>query len=241
MRSIAPAGLHRLHAYLAIQSVTALLVGLNRRGGLTDGYLSGNEFFRWVDLLNLLALPIASLVGLVLAKRWLEARMPSGARLTTLFVLEMTFIVGVYVLGAGYGEHEVTNYLNFRFCEDAAATDRLCELIVFHDDSFSHWLFFAGFVTVNACLLGLQALTIAGERITSGDRALLVANSLLIALGIFANLAFEEIGFDLPVVALLFAAAAALWWKLGERPLFVYYTAAYGLAFVATAAYKLIA
>jgi hypothetical protein len=232
--------LRTVHWLLTVQSVVVLLVAVNRRSDLTTGYVSGNEFLRWVDLINMLVLPVASLVASLLLKRWLEARVPAaegwrGRR--GVLALDLVFMLGVYVLAASYGTHEVTNYLNIRFCEGDAG--RLCEIVAFNDDSFSHWLFFAGFVVINAVLLALQALTVGVRAASRLDIALIAANALFIATGIFANLAFEETGFDLPVVGLLFAIAAVAWWRSGARPLFVYYTVAYGVGLLATGAYKL--
>jgi hypothetical protein len=231
-------GLRTLHVLLAVQSVVVVLVAINRKGHLTTGYVSGNEFLRWVDLLNLLVLPVASLLASVLLKRWLEARVPHvegwrGAR--GLLALDLTFMVGVYVLAASYGTHEVTNYLNQRFCLDDPS--RLCEIVAFNDDSFSHWLLFSGFVAVNAVLLALQALTEDVEAAARWDLMLIAANALFIAAGIFANLALEETGFDLAVVALLFVIAVLCWRRGGARPLFVYYSVAYGVGLAATTGY----
>jgi hypothetical protein len=235
-----PRALRTLHILLAVQSVVVILVAVNRRGDLTTGYVSSNEFLRWVDLINMLVLPVASLFASVLLKRWLEARLATaegwrGAR--GVLALDLLFMGGVYLLAASYGAHEVTNYLHIRFCEDE--TSRLCSILAFNDDSFSHWLFFTGFVVINVVLLALQELAPGVVAASKTDVALVVTNALFIAAGIFANLAFEETGFDLPVVALLFVVAALLWWRRGSRPLFVYYAVAYGLGLLATGLYKL--
>src|SRR5262249_36735486 len=155
-------------------------------------------------------LPVASLIASVLLKRWLEARVPAGEgwrSARALLTLDLVFMGGVYLLAASYGAHEVTNYLHVRFCD--GDTSRLCEVIAFNDDSFSHWLFFSGFVVINVVLLALQALARGVRTASRADLALVLLNALFIAAGIFANLAFEETGFDLPVVALLFVVALA--------------------------------
>lgn len=229
--------LRTLHLLLAAQSAIVMLVAVNRRSDLTTGYVSSNEFLRWADLINMLVLPVASLVASVLLKRWLEARVEGGASRRAVAVLDVTFMLAVYVLAASYGTHEVTNYLHLRFCEGSG--DRLCEIVAFNDDSFSHWLFFSGFVGINLVILALQAVARGVPDAQRADVALLGANALFIAAGIFANLAFEETGFDLPVVALLFVLAAELWRRRGPRPLFVYYALAYGIGLAATVVYKL--
>lgn len=52
------------------------------------------------------------------------------------------------------------------------------------------------------------------------------------------RVAFEVIGLDLYIVALLAALALGLLWRRGQQPLFIYYSTAYGLGLVATALYK---
>ncbi len=237
-RAASPAGpLRPLHLWLSLQTLAVVLVSLNRLGPWTTGYAAGNEFLRWVDLHNMLTLPLLSLTAYFGVQRMLEGN-PATAAPAVRTLLAFTFTVGVYLLGAGYGAHEVTNYLHVRYCAGDTASD-LCRILIFNDDEFSHWLFFGGFVLVNGALLGLQAARPFAHRAGRGDMALLALNALAIAAGIFANLAFEPIGLDLYVVALLAAAALALLRRVGRQPLLVYYAAAYTLGLVATAAVKL--
>jgi type IV secretory pathway TrbD component len=77
------------------------------------------------------------------------------------------------------------------------------------------------------------------EKLSGPDKALIIFNGLFIGLGIFANLAFEVIGLDLYVVALLALIAVALLIRRGAQPMFVYYTTAYGFGLLGTALYKM--
>lgn len=231
--------LARLHRLLLIQSIFIVLVSLNRLGPWTLGELPPNGFLRWVDFHNLLTLPLFSLVGLVLTWQHLERGRGEADRPRRLVAL--CFLLGLYLYGAGYGAHEVTNYLHARFCEAAPLDARLCDIVVFNDDSFSHWVYFLGFAMVNAALVGLQALLPFGHALPRRDLLLLGANALLIGLGIFANLAFEQIGLDLYVVAFLAALSFWLWRRAGRQPLIVYYSLAYALGLAGTALYKLLA
>jgi hypothetical protein len=107
----------------------------------------------------------------------------------------LAFLSGVYLLGASYGTHEVTNYLHQRFCLDDSST--MCRIVAFNDDEFSHWVFFTGFLLVNVSLLWLQVVFPQRGPVTGRDTGLLVVNGATIGLGVFANLAFEVIGLDL--------------------------------------------
>ena len=220
----------RIHSLLAVQSVVAILVSINRLGTWTLGYVLPNEFLRWVDFNNMLVLPLISLVALYLLKKTIEYDSPAREGRAHI-AWNLVFIVGLYLTAASYGDHEVTNYLHVRFCLDDPTSD-LCRIVIFNDDEFSHWVFFTGFTIVNAALLFLQTIFPHREEITTGDISLLIGNSAFLGAGIFANLGFEEIGLDLYVVAFLAVLSTYLLWRRGKQPLFIYYTAAYWIGLV---------
>jgi hypothetical protein len=214
----------RIHALLGIQSLLGILVSLNRLGGWTLGYVLPNEFLRWVDLNNIL-IALASLVALYLLKKTIEYDSPQregGAHTAW----NLVFIVGVYLTAVSYGDHEVTNYLHQRFC-DTDSTSDLCRIVIFNDDEFSHWLFFAGFVMGNVSILFLQDLFPYRGNVSSVDIVLLGMNALFLGAAVLANLGFEEIGLDLYVVAALAIVSVILLWRRGRQPMFLYYTIAY--------------
>jgi hypothetical protein len=230
--------MQNIHILLGLQSLVAILVSINRLGTWTLRYVLPNEFLRWVDFNNMLVLPLISLVAFYLLKKTMEYDSP-GREAISHRALSLTFLIGVYLLGASYGDHEVTNYLHSRFCLDNPSSD-LCRIVIFNDDEFSHWVFFTGFVLVNASLLYLQVIFPHRERNSSKDIVLLIVNALFLGAGIFANLAFEVIGLDLYVVALLAVLSIFLLWRRGWQPLFVYYSAAYMLGLTGTSLVKII-
>ena len=223
----------RLHLLLGVQSVVIVLVSINRLSRLSLGFVADNQFLRWVDFNNMLVLPLISMTAFYLLIRHLEYDSPVRNGRPHLAV-NLIFLIGVYLLAAGYGNHEVTNYLHARFCPPGTAGD-LCPIVIFNDDEFSHWVFFAGFVLVNTAILFLQVLFPALEKLNRLDRALLVLNGLFIAAGVFANLAFETIGADLYIIALLATLSLGLLIRRGAQPMFVYYSTAYGLGLAGTA------
>jgi hypothetical protein len=222
----------RIHSLLAVQSMVAILVSINRLGTWTLGYVLPNEFLRWVDLNNMLILPLISVVAFYLLKKTIEYDSPVREGRTHL-AWNLVFIVGLYLLGASYGDHEITNYLHVRFCLDEPSSD-LCRIVIFNDDEFSHWVFFTGFVMVNTALLLLQNVFPHRQRLTNADIGLLIFNALFLGAGILANLGFEEIGLDLYIVAFLAVLSTYLLWRRGRQPLFIYYTTAYWLGLVAS-------
>ena len=236
--------LTRLHWLLSVQTLVILLGSLNRLGSWTLGYVAANEFLRWVDLHNMLTLPLISVTAFYLLKKEIERGelRGNGRRATAEWrplLLNLGFIIGLYLLAVSYGSHETTNYLHARFCPDGASSD-LCRIVIFNDDEFSHWLFFTGFVFVNGALMLLQVSFPWPEGVSRRDTAVLILNALFVALGIFANLGFEEIGLDLYVVLGLAVWAGWLLWRNGRQPLLVYYAVAYGVGLVVTAVYRIV-
>jgi uncharacterized membrane protein len=234
-------GLRGLHTLLGVQSLVVVLVSLNRLGSWSQGTIGGTEFLRWVDLNNLV-LALVSLVAFHLLREHLRVRehlrAPSGRTAVNADrALGVTFIVGAYLLAAGYGAHEVTNYLHVRFCDPPA--DRLCEIIAYHDDGLSHLMFFAGFTLINLAIMLTPVAHPSPAEPTRTDTALIVVNALFIGAGIFANLAFEEIGFDLYVVAAIAVLAVVLVRRQPRQPILRYYAVAYVVGLLATAVVKL--
>jgi hypothetical protein len=219
--------MNRIHLLLGVQSLVAILVSINRLGSWTLGYVLPNEFLRWVDFNNMLVLPLISVMASYLLKKTLEYDSPRRESRAHI-AWNLVFIVGLYLLAASYGDHEVTNYLHQRFCETDTTSD-LCRIVIFNDDEFSHWIFFVGFVMVNAAILFIQNLFPHRETVSSTDIALLALNALFLGAGVFANLGFEEIGLDIYVVAFLALISAYLLWRGGRQPMFIYYTIAYWL------------
>ncbi len=239
-----PTTLTRIHWLLGVQTLVIVLGSLNRLGSWTLGYVAANEFLRWVDLHNMLTLPLISLAAFYLLKKEIEwGGIVDNGRHTAAdwwpLLLNLAFIIGLYLIAVSYGSHETTNYLHARFCPDGAASD-LCRIVIFNDDEFSHWLFFAGFVLLNGALMLLQVIYPWRGQMRGRDTAVLIGNALFIALGIFANLGFEEIGLDLYIVLGLAIVAGWLLWRYGRQPLLVYYAVAYVVGLVVTAVYRLL-
>ena len=227
----------RIHILLGIQSLLAIFVSFNRLTDWFKGFVLPNEFLRWVELNNILVALISMIAGYLL-KKALEYNSPAReARAHT--TLNLIFIIGVFITALSYGFHEMTNYLHVRFCLEDAASD-LCRIIIFNDDEFSHWLFFTGFVMVNAAILFLQNLFPHPGKLSGADFGVLLVNSVFLGLGVMANLGFEEIGLDLYVVALLAILSAYLLWKRGKQPMFIYYTSAYWLGLAGSLAAQIL-
>ena len=67
------------------------------------------------------------------------------------------------------------------------------------------------------------------------------ANVVVFAAAVFANLAFEELGADLDVVAVIAVIAAVVWWRRRRDAIVVYYLLAYWLGLGSTLAVQVLA
>ena len=236
-RSVRPSR-RTLLLLLSIQSAIIVVLSVNRLSDATDGYVAGNDFLRWVDLNNLV-LALATLIVSYLLIHHLEYDSPqrNGALHRALGV---AFIIGVSVYAGSYGEHEVTNYLHERFCAGTADLGgRLCAIIVYHDDSFSHYLFFAGFAIINVAIMLTQVIFPDDRPVRATDTALVTVNALFVAAGIVANLGFEEIGLDLYVVSAVAVMAVILLVRRPTQLILRYYTVAYVLGLIGAGAAQL--
>ncbi|MCX4993614.1 hypothetical protein [Streptomyces sp. NBC_00568] len=217
-------------------SLVLVAVSVNRRGQLTLGYALPNEFLRWTELNNMALGLLTVLLYYLLIEHVRAVSAPShrerGRRL-----LGALFVTGAYLYAAGYGNHEVTNYLHGRFC--ASEPSRLCGVIAFNDESFSHGVFFMGFVLLSVALMLSQAAAPDQMPLAWVDKAIVTVNALFAAGAIVANLAFERIGLDLLVVTVVAVLAVFLLYRMPRQPILLYHTIAYSTGTAATLALKL--
>src|SRR3990172_11084208 len=181
---------------LAGLSAVILLLSLNRLTSFTSGYLQPHDFLRWLDFNAMLPIPLASVIlyYLLLKEVVKESYFVKSKVYTLLFLF---FIAGVYFFGASSGTHEVTTYLNTRFCDAGKVDTQICNIISYNDDEFSHIVYYLGFVLMNIVLMVTEYNIGQEKGMTKKAKGIVAANAIFIGLGIFANLAFEEIGLDL--------------------------------------------
>ncbi|MFI6078723.1 hypothetical protein ACIA5C_45130 [Actinoplanes sp. NPDC051343] len=232
--AIARSRQRQLLILLAAQSTLIVLLSINRLSPLTDGFVASNQFLRWVDLLNLL-LSLASVVLTYLLLRAVRQGL-QPARAIADRVFDAAFAVGAWLYAAGYGDHETTNYLHERFCPTTAAD--LCRIIAFHDDTFSHLLFFAGFIILAIVVMAAQTTYPDPRPLGITDHISVLVNGLISAAGVVANLAFEDIGLDLYVVAVVAATAITLLILRPTQVILRYYTIAFVAGLLVTGAIK---
>jgi len=232
----------KIHLLLTGLSLVILLLSINRLTSFTLFYLQPYDFLRWLDFNAMIPIPLLSILLYYFLLR--EVTYESSFKKTKLYVfLFALFITGVYLFGASSGNHEVTNYLNTRFCERGTIDSPLCNIISYNDDEFSHIIYYLGFVFMNVVLLLMEYNMPRKIGMVKRDYIFISLNALFIGLGIFANLAFEEIGIDLYVFGFLMALSLYLLYSkkiVSKLPLTYYFAVSYTIGVLGTGVYKLI-
>ena len=233
----------RIHLCLSGLSLVIIALSINRLASLTQGYLQPHDFLRWLDFNAMLPIPIATVVLYYLLKKDVEFA-GAAPRTPLLLALNVVFIGGVYVFGASSGDHETTNYLHSRFCTDQLVDARLCSAVIFHDDTFSHILYYLGLIMFTLTLVTIEWRLPRRAEVRQRDLLPILGNAALIALGIFANLAFEEAALDMAAFGIIAVVANVLLWLTGRRwrqlPVALYTATSVGGGLAATAVYKLL-
>jgi hypothetical protein len=231
-----------IHVLLTGISTTIIILSLNRLTLWTQAYLSPYEFLRFLDFNAMLPIPLISVMLYFFLLREI-IRNPSFYQTKQFTRYFLLFLIGVYFFAAGSGVHEVTNYLNIRFCDSGDVQTALCRIIGFNDDTFSHYLYYFGFIMLNTALMLIEYRNPREKSITYQNILHLSVNALVIAIGIFVNLAFEENGIDLVFFAgvMLFSLYLLFFRRQSYRtlPVTMYLAIAYTVGVFSTLLYKI--
>lgn len=231
----------KIHWILTGLSFSIILLSLNRLTAVTQIYLQPYDYLRLMDFLAMIPIPLFSCLLYFLLKK----EVVTGGKFvkTSLYTfLELILITGIFLFAAGSGDHEVTNYLSTRFCDRGETVSTLCNIIRYNDDEFSHYVYYAGFILMNVALMVMEYKSHRVKPIQPRDLFLILPNALIIALGIFANLAFEEIGIDLYVFGFVMILSLIFLWKtkngIHQLPVTFYFALSYVIGVTSTIIYK---
>src|SRR5690606_15578217 len=115
----------RFHFLLFALSGIMFLLSINRLTSFTSGYVISNEFLRWSDFNALIIISLITVFIFYLLIR----NIVSGPIIKSVWWINILLLTGVYLFGAGTGVHEVTNYLNSRFCTHSIINEKICSII----------------------------------------------------------------------------------------------------------------
>lgn len=105
-------------------------------------------------------------------------------------------------------------------------------------------MYYIGFILLNVTLMFDEYFMPRREKVSQKDLLFVFLNGAFIGIGIFANLAFEEIGFDLYFFGSVMLLALFLLyrrqWSIQMLPVLFYFATSYILGVFGTILYKLI-
>jgi hypothetical protein len=183
---------------LAELTIVIVIAGVNRK--------AAPEFMK-TDILGLLN--VAECLGMFILAPWATLcawrifkiyNGPSDSLAAALF------IIGAFMLGAGFGMHEPFNAMNARL----KLPPELKSLVAYFDDDLGHWIFFIGFGILSMSMAAAETANTSAEPLPRPYFATGVALGIIVAVVIWVNMRNEKTVLDIAVLFAVVAAAEAL-------------------------------
>ena len=215
--SLSSMGIHmnRINWLFTLSSINVLLVTIERFSFTTTVLLPPYNFLRLHEVLQMSTLILFTvLIPLFLLRevtqKWAALQARNGMLWLTVFA------IGVYFYATGNGVHELASFQFNTYCQPDQVTGALCGGMFFNDYYFGNGLYFLGAILMNLPFLAFErrypTLTFAKSHLP-----ILIFNSLIYALAIFAYAAFDRVwvGF---VYALLMTLLVDIALVFGKKP-----------------------
>jgi hypothetical protein len=228
--------MNRLNTLFTIYSITAFIVIVERLSPTTKILLPPYNFIRLHEInQTVIFLSITIVLSVLLLKVLTNNFQTLKDKGST--VLLLSFIVGIYLYGAGEGWHEVASFTLNTYCNVHNITGNLCGGLFVNDYYAGNIIFFVGGVLMNGALMVFAAKR-QMDKWNSKELTILFVNSIVYAFTVFAYAAFDTVLVGLFFSALLMIIALLLFFKIKNKwksyPYLTYSAAAYTLATVAT-------
>ncbi len=227
--------MHRLNILFSIYSLTALVIVIERL--LPSPLLQPHSFIRLHEINQTV---IFLTITIVLSLFYLQIFTNNFHTLKNKpdFLILLTFMVGVYLFGAGEGWHEVASFTLNHHCDLKNLTGDLCHGLFINDYYAGNIIFFIGGVLMN-----LSLLTLASKfpilAFNTKNMIFLILNSLVFAFTWFAYSAFDKVLVGLFFSAVLMIISLGFYLRVKNRirqyPYILYSVIAYTLATVGAA------
>ncbi len=184
-------------AMISLLCLLCIAAGINRKFPFGILKATAIDLMKVTDLLPMLFFVPLSLICLVLIINAYQ-----GFQRPWILI---TFVIGTFALGCGFGMHDPFNAILMRVPENVPQSLRAS--MIFFDDKFGHWLFFAGFILVSLSVSCSELANPAERDFHPFFLLFLYSISALVALAIWKNMIHEETSTD---IAVLFATCAIL-------------------------------
>lgn len=120
--------------------------------------------------------------------------------------------------------------------------EKLCNIVMFHDDELSNYIYYLGFVLMNMALIFFEHNFPRKTNIAKKDFIFITLNSFITALGVFAFLALEVVAIDLWAFGSVMLLSLILLFypkaRVAKLPITFYFAVSYTLGFVSTFLYR---
>ncbi|MFA6567722.1 MAG: hypothetical protein WCS96_05875 [Victivallales bacterium] len=192
---------------IGLIALVIVLSTLSRKLGLGFLRMKALDALRVCDLLTLFVFaPSVIMLGWTLFKTTCVRRS---------VMLEGAVIIGIFLLGMGFGMHEPANVLN----GGAGIPKALKESLDFFDNCLGHWIFFAGFMVVTISLSAAETRDPHGCPVPKWILAVAIVSGLAMAASIYGNMVNEKTGVDIAVLVASFLAMLAFHMMNGKASL----------------------
>ncbi|MFW6414256.1 MAG: hypothetical protein ACOCZS_03035 [Verrucomicrobiota bacterium] len=125
----------------------------------------------------------------------------------------LLFVIGVYLLGVGFGMHEPMNVLS----TFSVKQESLRRSIQFFDDGLGHWVFFAGFMLLVLAIVRGETKNPLPESFQWIGNVTVGITGISVGTVIFINMYREDTLVDLIVLGLTLLVSLAFWLQSKNR------------------------
>lgn len=179
-----------LLVYLAVVCGLVVLAGINRKAGFQFLNMTFGAGCRVRDYVVVFGITPAT-IGVL----WLMLRFYRGHES---LIASLLFIMGVLMLGVGFGMHEPTNFMVKHYQKGISPEVR--ESLLFFDDQLGHWAFFVGFMLIALSGVFAEMRKPFDEALPKWMFSVVVVLGLIAAYVIYKNMVNERTLVDILVL-----------------------------------------
>jgi hypothetical protein len=194
----------RINLLLTLLSLNAVLVTVERFSFTTKIILQPYSFLRLHELVQMTVIILISAVIPFFILKEISHNFES-LKSTKGTLIGLLFIIGLYFYATGNGLHELASYFYNTFCDTNRIESVECGSMFFNDFYTGNIMYFAGLFMSNLSLILLELKSPGRKKFGRQDMAVLLGNSVVLALMFFAYAAFDKV-----IVGLVYVVLSAI-------------------------------
>ncbi len=183
--------INKINLLFTLSSLSVLLVTIERFSFTTKILLQPYNFLRLHEMVQMIFLILfTTLIPFLLLKEVSQNLESLKSRRG--LILGLAFITGVYFYATGNGLHEMASFVFNTYCDTKKITGNLCGGLFFNDYYTGNIFYFIGAALMNLVLIIFEQMQ-PNKIFGKNDMTLLVINSLVYSLAIFAYAGFDRV------------------------------------------------